>query len=162
MPAKPVPLSEQSSISGRNGSPGEENPCRFQALLYFFILPVRASSQSWMAKNKVYKGTGLFSLRRKLRMQCVALRCGTGCTGVEELRQIEQEEMIPSRDGCRIIISFLSQATITSVDVSKFLDHYEMSKHLTGPYDMEGACIVIRAGSEGTNSEVELRECSVF
>eukprot|EP00268_Persea_americana_P033700 TRINITY_DN33330_c0_g1_i6.p1 TRINITY_DN33330_c0_g1~~TRINITY_DN33330_c0_g1_i6.p1 ORF type:complete len:306 (-),score=54.75 TRINITY_DN33330_c0_g1_i6:659-1576(-) len=46
------------------------------------------------------------------------------------------------------------QAYNTSVDISKFVDHYEMSKHLTGPYDMEGACIVIRAGSEGTNSEL--------
>ncbi|OVA10344.1 Peptide chain release factor class I/class II [Macleaya cordata] len=46
------------------------------------------------------------------------------------------------------------QAYSASVDVSKFLDRYEMSKLLSGPYDMEGACVIIRAGSKGVNSEV--------
>lgn len=46
------------------------------------------------------------------------------------------------------------QAYSASVDVSKFLDRYEMSKLLSGPYDMEGACVIIRAGSRGVNPEV--------
>ncbi|RZC82726.1 hypothetical protein C5167_045514 [Papaver somniferum] len=45
------------------------------------------------------------------------------------------------------------QAYSASVDVSKFLDRYEMSKLLSGPYDMEGACVIIRAGSRGVNPE---------
>lgn len=46
------------------------------------------------------------------------------------------------------------QAYTSSVDVSKFLDKYEMSKLLKGPYDIEGACVMIEAGSEGIYSEV--------
>ncbi|KAI3967797.1 hypothetical protein MKX01_039189 [Papaver californicum] len=46
------------------------------------------------------------------------------------------------------------QAYSASIDVSKFLDRYEMSKLLSGPYDMEGACVIIRAGSRGVNPEV--------
>ncbi|KAI3968256.1 hypothetical protein MKX01_018559 [Papaver californicum] len=46
------------------------------------------------------------------------------------------------------------QAYSACVDVSKFLDRYEMSKLLSGPYDMEGACVIIRAGSRGVNPEV--------
>ncbi|KAI5318120.1 hypothetical protein L3X38_037828 [Prunus dulcis] len=41
------------------------------------------------------------------------------------------------------------QAYVASLDVSKLLDQYEMSKLLKGPYDMEGACLVIKAGGEG-------------
>lgn len=41
------------------------------------------------------------------------------------------------------------QAYNASVDVSNFLDQYEMSKLLNGPYDMEGACLVIKAGPKG-------------
>ncbi|XP_008800239.1 peptide chain release factor PrfB3, chloroplastic [Phoenix dactylifera] len=46
------------------------------------------------------------------------------------------------------------QAYKASVDVSKFLDHYEISKLLSGPYDKEGACVIIKAGPEGVTSEV--------
>lgn len=41
------------------------------------------------------------------------------------------------------------QAYDASLDVSKLLDQYEMSKLLKGPYDMEGACLIIEAGGEG-------------
>ncbi|KAF8395755.1 hypothetical protein HHK36_019706 [Tetracentron sinense] len=46
------------------------------------------------------------------------------------------------------------QAYNASVDVTKFLDQYEMSKLLSGPQDMEGACVIIRAGSKGIYSEL--------
>ncbi|KAK9128878.1 hypothetical protein Syun_017675 [Stephania yunnanensis] len=46
------------------------------------------------------------------------------------------------------------QAYNASMDVSKFVDQYEMSKLLSGPFDMEGACVHIRAESDGNNSEV--------
>lgn len=46
------------------------------------------------------------------------------------------------------------QAYTASMDVRKLLDKYEMSKLLTGPYDAEGACIIIEAGSEGMRPEV--------
>ncbi|KAF4373633.1 hypothetical protein F8388_025327 [Cannabis sativa] len=45
------------------------------------------------------------------------------------------------------------QAYSASLDVSKILDQYEMSKLLKGPYDIEGACVVIKAGSEA-HSEI--------
>ncbi|EXB93962.1 Peptide chain release factor 2 [Morus notabilis] len=41
------------------------------------------------------------------------------------------------------------QAYNASLDVSKALDQYEMSKLLKGPCDIEGACVVIKARSEG-------------
>lgn len=46
------------------------------------------------------------------------------------------------------------QAYDASVDVNKFLDQYEMSKLLTGPYDREGACVTITAESEDIASQV--------
>lgn len=46
------------------------------------------------------------------------------------------------------------QAYEASLDVSKFLDRYEMSKHLRGPFDKEGVCLIITAGPEGITSEV--------
>ncbi|KAK0597897.1 hypothetical protein LWI29_029609 [Acer saccharum] len=46
------------------------------------------------------------------------------------------------------------QAYDASLDVSKLLDQYEMSKLLHGPYDIEGACVTIKAGSEGVCPEI--------
>lgn len=46
------------------------------------------------------------------------------------------------------------QAYSASLDVNKFLDQYEMVKLLKGPYDAEGACVIIKAGPEGLNAEV--------
>lgn len=45
------------------------------------------------------------------------------------------------------------QAYTTSVDVSKFLKRYEMSKYLKQPYD-EGACLTIESGDGGAYDEV--------
>lgn len=41
-----------------------------------------------------------------------------------------------------------------SLDVSKLLDQYEMSKLLRGPNDVEGASVTIKAGSNGICPEV--------
>lgn len=46
------------------------------------------------------------------------------------------------------------QAYNASLDVSKFLDHYRMSKLLKEPYDLEGACVIINAGSGGIYPKV--------
>ncbi|XP_010672948.2 peptide chain release factor PrfB3, chloroplastic isoform X1 [Beta vulgaris subsp. vulgaris] len=46
------------------------------------------------------------------------------------------------------------QAYNASIDISKFLDQYEMSKLLKGPYDVHGASLVIRAGDKGIYSEI--------
>ncbi|MQM13587.1 hypothetical protein Taro_046511 [Colocasia esculenta] len=46
------------------------------------------------------------------------------------------------------------QAYNASLDMSKFLDWYEMSKLLTGRYDKEGACVTIRAEAEDISSQV--------
>ncbi|KAL4204292.1 hypothetical protein AMTRI_Chr01g109050 [Amborella trichopoda] len=53
-----------------------------------------------------------------------------------------------------ISYSLCKQAYNTSIDVSKSLDRYEISKQLTGPYDKEGACLSIIAGSEGVDDEI--------
>ncbi|XP_061349663.1 peptide chain release factor PrfB3, chloroplastic isoform X2 [Gastrolobium bilobum] len=41
------------------------------------------------------------------------------------------------------------QAYDASLDVSKILDQYEMSKLLKGPFDLAGACLVIKSGPRG-------------
>lgn len=49
--------------------------------------------------------------------------------------------------------SLFEQAYDSSLVISDLLDKYEVYKLLRGPYDMEGACIIIKAGS-GDNSQV--------
>lgn len=46
------------------------------------------------------------------------------------------------------------QAYKASLDVNRFLERYELSKLLTGPYDKEGACLIIKAGPGEIASEV--------
>ncbi|KAJ8756291.1 hypothetical protein K2173_025103 [Erythroxylum novogranatense] len=50
------------------------------------------------------------------------------------------------------------QAYSASVDVSTFLDQYEMLRLLKGPYDKEGACVIIQAGSRGTYPQMWIEE----
>ncbi|KAG0501199.1 hypothetical protein HPP92_001271 [Vanilla planifolia] len=54
------------------------------------------------------------------------------------------------------------EAYNASLDVSRFLDYYEMSKLLTGPYDKEGACMTITAGLEGVASEMWTEKTPVY
>ncbi|XP_062231262.1 peptide chain release factor PrfB3, chloroplastic-like isoform X2 [Phragmites australis] len=46
------------------------------------------------------------------------------------------------------------QAYKASIDANEYLDRYQMYKLLKGPYDMEGACIIVTAVSEGVASEL--------
>ncbi|XP_010525504.1 PREDICTED: peptide chain release factor PrfB3, chloroplastic [Tarenaya hassleriana] len=46
------------------------------------------------------------------------------------------------------------QAYDSSLDVGTSLHHYEMSKLLRDRYDSEGACMIIKAGSEDANSQI--------
>lgn len=48
------------------------------------------------------------------------------------------------------------QAYSASVDVSKFLDQYELSKLLKGPFDSHGASLLIKAQDKDSSSEVHL------
>ncbi|GLT95884.1 hypothetical protein SLE2022_135410 [Rubroshorea leprosula] len=50
--------------------------------------------------------------------------------------------------------SIFKQAYYASLDVSKSLDNYEMSRLLVGTYDMEGASLIIQAQPGGHNSEI--------
>ncbi|KAL7587634.1 peptide chain release factor PrfB3, chloroplastic isoform X1 [Lactuca sativa] len=69
--------------------------------------------------------------------------------------KVEEAKLITELAEMDIInYALLKQAYTTSVDVSKFLDKYEMSKLLKGQYEFEGACIIIEAGSEGIRSEI--------
>ncbi|KAI3874728.1 hypothetical protein MKX03_023318 [Papaver bracteatum] len=75
---------------------------------------------------------------------------------LKDLRYKAEEAKLITQLADMDVINYrlFKQAYSASVDVSKFLDRYEMSKHLSGPYDMEGACVIIRAGSRGVNPEV--------
>lgn len=46
------------------------------------------------------------------------------------------------------------QAYKSSVDASEYLVRYQMYKLLNGPYDKEGACIIVTPVSNGVTSEV--------
>ncbi|EOA24141.1 hypothetical protein CARUB_v10017374mg [Capsella rubella] len=50
--------------------------------------------------------------------------------------------------------SLFEQAYDSSLDVSRSLDHYEMSKLLREQYDSEGACMIIKSGSQDTKSQI--------
>ncbi|KAK8531720.1 hypothetical protein V6N13_131079 [Hibiscus sabdariffa] len=50
--------------------------------------------------------------------------------------------------------SLFEQAYDASLAINDLLDKYEVSKLLRGPYEMEGACVIISAGSESKKSEV--------
>ncbi|KAI7729786.1 hypothetical protein M8C21_014318 [Ambrosia artemisiifolia] len=69
--------------------------------------------------------------------------------------KVEEAKLITELAEMDIInYSLLKQAYTASVDVSKFLNKYEMSKLLKGKYEFEGACIIVEAGSEGIRSEL--------
>ncbi|KAK7392962.1 hypothetical protein VNO78_21412 [Psophocarpus tetragonolobus] len=63
---------------------------------------------------------------------------------VEEAKLINQLAEMNAIDS-----GLYKQAYETSLDVSEILDQYEMSKLLKGPFDMAGACMVIKAGPNG-------------
>ncbi|XP_072982871.1 peptide chain release factor PrfB3, chloroplastic [Typha latifolia] len=75
---------------------------------------------------------------------------------LKDLRYKAEEAKLITQLAEKDIINheLFKQAYKASIDVSKFLDRYEMSKLLSGPYDKEGACVTIKAGSEGVASEV--------
>ncbi|KAL0339720.1 UNVERIFIED_CONTAM: Peptide chain release factor PrfB3, chloroplastic [Sesamum radiatum] len=57
--------------------------------------------------------------------------------------------------------ALFKQAYSASLDVNKFLDKYEMSKLLKGPYDMEGACITLESRHGDIYSEATLASVDV-
>ncbi|CAM0955789.1 unnamed protein product [Alopecurus aequalis] len=71
------------------------------------------------------------------------------------MQYAEEAKLISQLAGMDAINGELfKQAYDISLDASEFLDRYEMYKLLKGPYDKEGACIIITAGSEGVASEL--------
>ncbi|XP_047095418.1 peptide chain release factor PrfB3, chloroplastic isoform X1 [Lolium rigidum] len=71
------------------------------------------------------------------------------------LYKAEEAKLISQLAGMDVINGELfKQAYNISLDASEFLDRYEMYKLLKGPYDKEGACIIVTAGSEGVASEL--------
>ena len=69
--------------------------------------------------------------------------------------QAEEAKLISQLAGMDVINGELfKQAYDISLDASEFLDRYQMYELLKGPYDKEGACIMVTAGSEGVASEV--------
>uniref|UniRef100_A0A0D9ZYF2 Peptide chain release factor domain-containing protein n=1 Tax=Oryza glumipatula TaxID=40148 RepID=A0A0D9ZYF2_9ORYZ len=69
---------------------------------------------------------------------------------LKDLRyKAEEAKLISQLSEMDVInVELFKQAYKTSVDATEFLDRYQMYKLLKGPYDKEGACIIITAGSE--------------
>ena len=69
--------------------------------------------------------------------------------------QAEEAKLIIQLDEMDAIdYSLFEQAYDSSLDVSRSLHHYEMSKLLSDQYDSEGACMVIKSGAHDTKSQV--------
>ncbi|KAL6997563.1 hypothetical protein U1Q18_007690 [Sarracenia purpurea var. burkii] len=75
---------------------------------------------------------------------------------LKDLRyKAEEAKLITELAGMDAInYGLFKQAYIASLDVSKFMDKYELSKLLRGPYDVEGACMIITAGNSGFYPEI--------
>lgn len=69
----------------------------------------------------------------------------------EEAKLISQLSELDAING-----ELFKQAYRSSVDASEHLDRYQMYKLLKGPYDKEGACVIVTAVSKGFTSEVSL------
>ena len=70
-------------------------------------------------------------------------------------QQVEEAKLINQLAEINVIdYGLYKQAYETSLDVSEILDQYEISKLLKGPFDMAGACLVIKAGPNGIYSKV--------
>lgn len=67
----------------------------------------------------------------------------------EEAKLISQLSEMDAING-----ELFKQAYKSSVDASEYLDRYQMYKLLKGPYDKEGACIIVTAVSNGVTSEL--------
>ncbi|CAD6272278.1 unnamed protein product [Miscanthus lutarioriparius] len=67
----------------------------------------------------------------------------------EEAKLISQLSEMDAING-----ELFKQAYKSSVDASEYLDRYQMYKLLKGPYDKEGACIIVSAVSNGVTSEL--------
>lgn len=69
--------------------------------------------------------------------------------------QVEEAKLITQLAEMNAIdYGLYKQAYDASLDVSKILDQYEMSKLLKGPFDLEGACLIIKAGCGSTRHKV--------
>lgn len=68
---------------------------------------------------------------------------------VEEAKLIKQLAEMNAID-----YGLYKQAYDASLDVSKILDQYEMSKLLKGPFDVAGACLIIKASPDGVFPKV--------
>ncbi|XP_027367597.1 peptide chain release factor PrfB3, chloroplastic isoform X2 [Abrus precatorius] len=68
---------------------------------------------------------------------------------VEEAKLIKQLAEMNAID-----YGLYNQAYEASLDASEILDQYEMSKLLKGPFDMAGACLVIKAGHSGIHHKL--------
>jgi protein subunit release factor A len=75
---------------------------------------------------------------------------------LKDLRyKAEEAKLISQLSEMDVInVELFKQAYKTSVDATEFLDRYQMYKLLKGPYDKEGACIIVTAGSDGAASEL--------
>ncbi|KAJ1262636.1 hypothetical protein BS78_09G124000 [Paspalum vaginatum] len=75
---------------------------------------------------------------------------------LKDLRfKAEEAKLISQLSEMNVINGELfKQAYRYSVDASEYLDRYQMYKLLKGPYDKEGACIIVTAVSDGVASEL--------
>ncbi|KAI3860014.1 hypothetical protein MKW92_050849 [Papaver armeniacum] len=131
-----------SDTFGRKWGNSNTNCLRITRIQSHLISLTIRASQSMEDKNKAYKELVRYTTR--------------SVDALKDLRYKAEEAKLITQlaDMDAINYRLFKQAYSASVDVSKFLDRYEMSKLLSGPYDMEGACVIIRAGSRGVNPEV--------
>ncbi|KAL3743239.1 hypothetical protein ACJRO7_018530 [Eucalyptus globulus] len=113
---------------------------------------VRACS-SVNGKSKVYR-----ELDDPAKSYDVLVKLADIARAVEALRDLtykaEEAKLITQLvEMDAINYALFKQAYTSSLDMSKFLDRYEMLKLLKGPYDVDGVLMVIKAESNGNYHE---------
>uniref|UniRef100_A0A1J3GY96 Peptide chain release factor PrfB3, chloroplastic n=1 Tax=Noccaea caerulescens TaxID=107243 RepID=A0A1J3GY96_NOCCA len=82
--------------------------------------------------------------------------CAKAVNSLKDLKYKAEEAKLIMQLGemDAIDYSLFEQAYDSSLDVSRSLHHYEMSKLLRDQYDAEGACMLIKSGSQDTKSQI--------
>ncbi|CAK8569411.1 unnamed protein product [Lathyrus sativus] len=107
---------------------------------------------SWIKQEKMMRDSDLWDDPTKSNDILVNLaNSAKVIDSLKDLRyKVEEAQLIKQLTEMNAIdYGLYKQAYDASVDVGNILDHYEISKLLKGPFDMAGACLVIKAGPAG-------------
>ncbi|XP_058723995.1 peptide chain release factor PrfB3, chloroplastic-like isoform X1 [Vicia villosa] len=112
---------------------------------------------SWIKQEEMVRGSDLWDDTTKSNDILVKLANSAKVVdSLKDLRyKVEEAQLIKQLTEVNAIdYGLYKQAYDASIDVGNILDQYEISKLLKGPFDMAGACLVIKAGPAGIYSKL--------